>query len=616
MPVREGSRNFCLSVTVDFPDDIVPGPYDQSRLNEMMSLIKAMGASRVNWIYYGDVNPDSYWAGSIFDSHWAIYGRQTLAKLGEPLQAAVQAARKHGLEIFGVLKPYYTGGSGTYPAGSPEAAFEGVERIGGQLQNVYPFITRHPDFRIKAKPYPRLEHLNSLPVSKIRLIKNNDEPTRIKTENLEIWTSSCNYHYEQVHVKFNLRETIEEADREVVDYFGKVVVRKGASVRVLTLEGLSLCEPYIVISTNFEEGAGDFRNTPLGMVEILGPGGEILPFVVATQNAGWIKPRKFRTYGLEFDAGYGHLPVTLDMSCCTEEVDHDMYRVFQGPDNAPVDPLLDRNETGGFIGVGRGLNKYLPSAPCEAYPEVQDLWMGWVERMLEAGVDGIDIRISGHSTLVDEPYQYGFNEPVLALYDEQFGKPVDEGYRLEGISKVRGDCFSEFMCNASSLVHSRGARFHAHIHTEYFRSNPVFGQVHGFPANVHFDWKKWIEAGWLDGITLRTSWYEGAEDAMGSNTRIGKMDAILTDPLVREVVDLADECKISVQLNRYVGRATGTDEYISDIEKVYRDERIAGLDVYEFFDLAHSDPNLENLVLVSDRYEKIRSKMNKLRIKK
>ncbi len=608
----KSSRDFCLSVTVDFPDDIVPGPYDESRLNEMMALIKSMGASRVYWIYYGDIVPDSNLAGSIYDSHWATYGRQTIEALGEPLQAAVRAARKHALEIFGVLKPYYAGVSGTYPAGSPEAQSSSVSRIGGQLQNLYPFIKHHPEFRIRAKPIPHIDHLNTLPVHKIKLIKKNDAPTRIRAENIEIWTSPCNYRYVRSRCEFSFSESVEKATRQITDYYGNVMVEKDALVRVITLDGLCLDDPFFVIATNFKEGPADFRNTPLGMVEVFGPGNEKLPFVVATQNACWIKPRDFKTYGLEFDTGYGHLPCTLDLSYSPDGSRQDMYQPFQGPNNSIADPLLDRKETGGFIGIGRGRNEYLSGAPCEAYPEVRELWLGWVGKMLKAGVDGVDIRISGHSTLADDPYDFGFNEPVLKLYHDRYGESPKDDYILDNLSAIRGECFSDFIREASNIVRSGGARFHVHVHTEYFRPDPVFGQVNGFPANVYFDWKSWLKSGWLDGITLRTSWYEGAEDAIGGGANLGQMDTILQNSEVLEALSLAGEHGVPVQLNRYVGRAAGTDEYTLDIEKVFLDDRFAGLDVYEFFDLAHSDPNLETLTLVSDRYQAIRDKMKKL----
>ncbi|MEO6003963.1 MAG: hypothetical protein ABIZ04_12905, partial [Opitutus sp.] len=110
-----------LSVTVDFPDDITKGPYDLARLNALMTTIQDVGASRVNWMYYGEVAADDPRQGNVWQSHWATYGPATIAAIGEPLKAAVQVAHARGLEIYGVLKPYNGGLSGSYPTGSTEA---------------------------------------------------------------------------------------------------------------------------------------------------------------------------------------------------------------------------------------------------------------------------------------------------------------------------------------------------------------------------------------------------------------------------------------------------------------------------------------------------------------
>ena len=59
-------RPFMLSATVDFPDDVGFGLYNEALLDEMMSQIKSMGVKRIYWLYYGDVDPQSYWAGTMF----------------------------------------------------------------------------------------------------------------------------------------------------------------------------------------------------------------------------------------------------------------------------------------------------------------------------------------------------------------------------------------------------------------------------------------------------------------------------------------------------------------------------------------------------------------------
>ena len=97
---KHRSKEFVLSVTVDFPDDVIYGPFSIKLIDEIMCQIRYMGASRVYWLYYGDVEQDSYWAGNIFIYNGVFtYGPKTISDIGEPLKAAVPIAHKYGLEM-------------------------------------------------------------------------------------------------------------------------------------------------------------------------------------------------------------------------------------------------------------------------------------------------------------------------------------------------------------------------------------------------------------------------------------------------------------------------------------------------------------------------------------
>jgi hypothetical protein len=58
-----------------------------------MTTIQETGATRVNWMYYGSIDPNDPYRGNIWESHWATHAPATLAAIGEPLTAAVKAAR-------------------------------------------------------------------------------------------------------------------------------------------------------------------------------------------------------------------------------------------------------------------------------------------------------------------------------------------------------------------------------------------------------------------------------------------------------------------------------------------------------------------------------------------
>lgn len=598
-----------LSVTVDFPDDITKGPFDMARLDALMATVQDLGASRVNWMYYGEVAPGDPRRGNIWESHWATYGPATIAALGEPLKAAVRSAHARGMEIYGVLKPYNGGLSGSYPAGSPEAGSTSkLTKIGGTIQQVIPFLEAHPDMRLQRRPSENAESSRG-PVRSIRLLKSNDAPTRLKPENLRIWVSSNNYKYQPLPIVPQGTVTVERSDREVRDYHGNVITRTGDPVRVIRLTGLNIVEPYIVVTTTFTDGAGDFSNTPLGMVQVLDEHDIPLECVVATHAALWVRPRDFRTYGLEFDMGYGHLPITLDTPW--ERPKSDPWKPFSGKDEFEHEALFGHGPAGGFIGIARGKNAFLPAAPCEAYPEVRALWLGWITAMLDAGVDGVNLRISAHGCLSDEPEAYGWNPPILAAYRAQFGAgPIE----LSKLAEVRGNLYTAFLREAANLVHARGKKLQVHFHAEAFRPNPVFGQQNGIPANIDFQWRTWLAENLLDEVYLRTSWFEAAEDPLsGKSTQRSRLTRALADPVVEAMLTEARAHHRPVTLNRYIGRAAGLEEYLDDLELITRDDRFAGFDVYEFFDLAQSDPTQPGLVARLGRIEGLKARWSALR---
>jgi len=434
------------------------------------------------------------------------------------------------------------------------------------------------------------------PITELVLRKADATVTRLRPEDVRLWVSEDNYRYQPLDIVPQGTVGVEPSPREVRDYHGNILTPAGAPVRVLRLTGLELRAPFVVLATTFADGTGDFRNTPMALIEARNASGEHIDTVVATHAAAWVQPRDFRTYGLEFDQGYGHLPIVLDAPWRGAE--KDPWQPFSGEDEFAGQALLGHGAAGGFIGLAIGKNDYLAAAPCEAYPEVRKLWLSWAEAMLDAGVDGIDLRISAHGCLSDEPEAYGWNPPVLAAYGARFGgEPIDP----DKLATVRGDFYSEFVREASVLVRSCGKKFQVHLHAEAFRPHRVFGQQNGVPANIDFQWRHWLKSGWVDSVYLRTSWFEAAEDPLGATTLRSRLNTLLEDPVVIAMIEMANQQQLPVVLNRYIGRAAGLQEYLDDISRIARDERFAGFDVYEFFDLAQSDPEKHRLVEQKDR---------------
>lgn len=569
---KSRTEEFVLSVTVDFPDDVIYGPFSLKLIDEIMCQIRYMGASRVYWLYYGDVEQDSYWAGNIYIYNGIFtYGPQTITDIGEPLKAAVPIAHRHGLEIYGVIKPYNLGMSGSHSEGSGLFDSNGIQRIGGNVGQVIPFLEKYPHTRMKRKPYDEPDYTN-LNIDRIKLLKKDDSSTRIKAENIQIWVSNNNYEYKKIDINPTFKTSIEAAQKKTIDYYGETVTECGQPISTITLDDVNIKEKYVIVTTDFQDERGDFVNTAVSMIEPYHKS-KIIPSEIATLSTVWHSPRNFRTGGLEFDSGFGTLQGSLDSS------------------NKPPEVINNWNthQRGGIIAVAKGKNDYLPSTPCEMYPEVQKLWDGWVDRVLATGVDGIDIRISSHGNLVDAPNEYGFDPPTIEKFiDENGYEPSDNQTDKAKLSNIRGRTYTQFIMKSSNKARNLGKEFHFHMHTEAFRENPVHGQILGFPPNINFDWETWVNEKLIDGATFRTSWFEGWEDPPTQTANRQDLNRSLADPVAKDALAKLNQNKIPLYLNRYTGRAVGLNQYLDDYESTFNDSRFAGFDVYEFSDLAHA----------------------------
>lgn len=592
-------RPFLLSATVDFHSNVeYQGVHTLAQLDAMMSFLRDIGFRRVYWLYYGDIDPASELYSPIFHSEHG--GPETISLIGEPLLAAVPLAHRHGLEIYGVFKPFHGGSTVTWPEGLPQATASALRRIGGRLRDTDAYLVRDPSLRIARRQDSSLQTGESVAptrIAEIRLVRADDGVTRIRLEDLEIWTSPDNYAYRRRNLRFAFRDEVRPATRDVVDYYGNVLTRAGDPVRVLCLSGLDLDDRFVLLTTKFRDGPPDFRNSPLGMVEAVGRDGRILPIVVASRSATAYSTRDFRVDGLEFDCGYGTFPIELD------------------DDNGASQTTWSVPQ-GGCVAFAVGKNSFLAAAPCESEPEVRRIWLRRIRRMIAAGVDGVDIRVSAHGSLTDEPFAYGFNPVILEEYQRRSGslsgdRPAD----LTLLSSIRGDAYTGFLRAARKLLGAAGAPMQLHLHTEAFRPDPPHGALMGFPANLRFDWAGWLKEGLADAATLRMAWYEAMEpqDEMDLRER-------LRDPAVEEKLEATARAHIPVYLNRYAmaGGVThtgqGMDRYLEDIEIAYSDPRLAGFDVYEVFTLVRPSGDGRAVEPIGDFAELLKRKARRLGI--
>ena len=543
-------RPFLLSALVDFPDDCQRFEFTEDLLAQLIDRLQWMGVRRVYWNYYHA----GHWE---WFKHYEPEGGviKTLDNLGDPMRAGRRLAHERGLEFYAVIKPYENGVSHSKPKEIlTSEGVTGLPGIGGYY-HVEPWVLARPELRVKARQADLRRGLDETPVTRIQLRQKDSTPLRIRPENLEIWTSDDNYGYHKRDLEFDVSEGIETSTRDVVDIDGNPVSSLGDEVRVLNISGLNLLDTFIAVTTNFEDSAGTFANTAVEMVRAFGPDDQPLPIVVASHKAIWRPQRDLRSGDLEYDTGLGGAMVRLDVSNSSAEFTNALSYAADAPD--------------GVIAFAKGRNRYLAGSLCEGDPEVETYWLEWVSDCIAAGVDGLDVRISCHSSWTDSPQMYGFNQPVAAEYERRYGvNPDVEPYDPVLLGDVRGDLYDRFLRAAKARLAAAELPLHHHIEIESFRPDASPSRVRSRPGNITFHWRRWLQTGLTDETTL-----------FG---RAWPPERLLNDAFVQEVLDEVSTTGVPAHLSLPV-KVSGTDgvRLADQIEYTFRSGRLDGYSIYE-----------------------------------
>ena len=235
-------HDFAIEAFVDFPDDACRArePITPTHIDAMMRRLVECGVRRVSWEVYGDGH-----GGLLIPACGAPWENmaRTYTGLGHnSLAVAVEAAHRHGMEIYAYFKPYESGCSVLLPEGSYEATVYGRTRqIGGRMTWIDPFVVDHPHLRIRRHMDDLPADVESAPICALKLRKRDDSPTRLTADHLQLWVSDLNYRYRRLDIPFEVRESIEPCPEDVRTAFSDdIIVRKGDPQRVLTLSGFAI----------------------------------------------------------------------------------------------------------------------------------------------------------------------------------------------------------------------------------------------------------------------------------------------------------------------------------------------------------------------------------------
>ena len=201
-------------------------------------------------------------------------------------------------------------------------------------------------------------------------------------------------------------------------------------------------------------------------------------------------------------------------------------------------------------------------ALCETEPEVQAYWLRCIREMLDAGVDGVDFREENHSTHTDYPRDYGYNPAVLA---QCASRGTDD------IAQVRGDAYTAFLRRAKALIGGAGRPMRYNLQIDWFRPDPSEGRAAAYPANLDFQWRRWIDEGLMDEAILRFYYIP--------------FDCLYEDDVAREMIERCQARELPMTVNRYLnahGRGGAPQDALADeFRRIRDDDRFGGFILYE-----------------------------------
>jgi hypothetical protein len=510
-------------VTVDFLDNIWKsyktakaspgnGTHSTQNIDQMMEIFSKLGFAEVFWIY----NYNDHLQIEIIDS-------KTNKPLSEKLflKYLVDSAHRAGMKLFMVVKPFESASSTAFPQPYFEAFKNtGLENINGYYPNLDEFILKNPDYRIKRKPVDK--RLEKLAVTSIKLIGSSAEEVPFSKTDFKLYTSETNGKFSEYNKPFTLQTGLEN--------------RNGKKVYILTIKDLLIPpkEKYIWVEYVGKKQEKKFHNQQNKIMELYS-GTQVLPvtnsitkitlegiysrldhlranFISGNTKAWSIKiPRDYGFKGnIAFQFGYGPW---ISQIC--------------------LDTKPDARQ--GYIAVCRGKQKYLNGLH-PAYPQVRQYWLSQLDKLIEAGVDGIDLRADSHSTWTQEGEDYGFNEPVIKEFRKRYGVDVlTQTFDFGKWKDLQAEYFTAFLKEAKKRTTAAKIPLFAHVSYLMVRYFPR--KLNNLPENFSWPWKSWIKDDIIDGVTIKyIPWPWGKKRGQGKE-------------LVHEIAGYAKQYNKQVYLN-------------------------------------------------------------------
>lgn len=452
-PVVPRRKDFFLDMAVDFYDDFWPDDsalllgerlkYSRAMYDEFFAQLKKCGVRRVAWNYHDLMESNKTFTHGDLD-------------LGDNFGLAVEMAHRHGLQIFGTIKP---------------------------LENGYfaDFNKKQPGFLMARKPGAWGDGENKI-IQRIDLVKEDDRPCAFGVGDVTLFVSDDNKRYVAYTGPIQREEVVEEYPVYEPTSSGTRKTGSTKRSRVMRLSGLEIPQRYIVVSVPSRKWS--FANTLGNLIHLFGEKGEerMVTFGTASNTEVPFVPQGGLDNGIQFDLCIGTPTAHLGVD----------------PIREPF--ILDIGQ--GFIGIERGKKQFLEVLGSPSYAEVREWWLSWVRGILASGGDGVEIRRTNHTSTFTWG-EWGFEEPVRVEFLKRTGVDI---WKTDDLDKalwrrIRGEGYTRFLHEARNITRKAGKTLGVHIDLVMERE-----PGHGAAMDIHWDWRTWIREGLADYVLLKDIW--------------------------------------------------------------------------------------------------------------
>lgn len=448
------ARPFTASMTWDWPDDLMANYYTPERLDAQIKIIKDWGINRIHWIDYS--NAPSFWAMHYWDDTY----KQTVKHCGDVVACAAEQAHANGLELVADFKVFDIGINTFHLKDNPCT----VQELEGCRSAAIPEIVAHREWTQQTNAAWRREA--AFPITRLRFYSRTPLP-EIDPSAINLLVSRDNQGYKKYKGPLQIGQGTVRRGHARWTPAGKQKAAGAERNWYLEITGLELKLPFAALQI-----AGDnvfARQQGFMLMEAENSRGEIQPLTTATTGH-----RDFNEEGYFFG------------------------KEWPGWNNYTEPMVMEREWRLNDIGFTFQEIPDLPTLLEPSYEGARDIWLRRIEKLLDAGVDGVCIRIYNHHNGILSWLQFAFAPAVVEAFEERYGRTPDTTPAdYEAIRRLRGEFFTQFMRDAKKLTSKRGKKLMVQLESVEV---PPHLDVR---MQLFLDYQTWIDEGIVDEVLMK-----------------------------------------------------------------------------------------------------------------